>query len=185
MSHLGQQVVLVEVVVRSLGRFASTLQQSLKTGGICGSAPTYQTLLLLLLQVELLLTLEEFCGEEGVFEQPEADNSNSSTAAGGAAFAPLFANLLQLLYDGEIVEEAAVTSWAAEKEHADESEKLFLQKVSSGAAAEETRRGKAPVAQAFLPQQVTTQDCCTGVPAQTMPDAYGLCDTWNAQCPTH
>jgi translation initiation factor eIF-2B subunit epsilon len=69
--------------------------------------------------VELLLTLEEFCGTEGVFE---ADSS-------GTAFAPLFANLLQLLYDGEVVEEAAITSWAAEKEHADESEKLFLQKV--------------------------------------------------------
>lgn len=82
---------------------------------------------LLLLQVELLLTLEEFCGEEGVFEQPE-DSSN--TAAGGATFAPLFANILQLLYDGEIVEEAAITSWADEKEHADENEKVFLHKVS-------------------------------------------------------
>lgn len=79
--------------------------------------------------MELLLTLEEFCGEEGVFEQPEADNS-TSTSAGGAVFAPLFANLLQLLYDGEVVEEAAITSWAAEKEHADETEKVFLSKVS-------------------------------------------------------
>eukprot|EP00775_Hariotina_reticulata_P010863 gene10863-11017_t len=41
-------------------------------------------------QVELLLTLEEFCGDEG---------------------------------------EAAITSWAAEKEHADEDEKVFLHKV--------------------------------------------------------
>uniref|UniRef100_A0A383VLX2 Translation initiation factor eIF2B subunit epsilon n=1 Tax=Tetradesmus obliquus TaxID=3088 RepID=A0A383VLX2_TETOB len=72
-------------------------------------------------QVELLLTLEEFCGAEGVFE---ADSS-------GTAFAPLFANLLQLLYDGEVVEEAAITSWAAEKEHADEGEKLFLQKSAA------------------------------------------------------
>eukprot|EP00882_Tetradesmus_deserticola_P016891 GHRQ01018070.1.p2 GENE.GHRQ01018070.1~~GHRQ01018070.1.p2 ORF type:complete len:211 (+),score=112.40 GHRQ01018070.1:1228-1860(+) len=72
-------------------------------------------------QVELLLTLEEFCGAEGVFE---ADRS-------GTAFAPLFANLLQLLYDGEVVEEAAISSWAAEKEHADESEKVFLQKSAA------------------------------------------------------
>lgn len=77
----------------------------------------------------MLLTLEEFCGEEGVFEQPESADSSSSGAAGGAVFAPLFANLLQLLYDGEVVEEAAITNWAAEKEHADESEKVFLQKV--------------------------------------------------------
>eukprot|EP00878_Enallax_costatus_P018338 GHUV01019301.1.p1 GENE.GHUV01019301.1~~GHUV01019301.1.p1 ORF type:complete len:732 (+),score=248.43 GHUV01019301.1:153-2348(+) len=82
-------------------------------------------------QVELLLTLEEFCGEEGVFEQPEAADATSSAAAGGAVFAPLFANLLQLLYDGEVVEEAAITNWAAEKEHADESEKVFLQKSAA------------------------------------------------------
>lgn len=75
-------------------------------------------------QVELLLTLEEFCGAEGVFD----------TDSSGTAFAPLFANLLQLLYDGEVVEEAAITSWAAEKEHADEGEKLFLQKVRAAAA---------------------------------------------------
>jgi translation initiation factor eIF-2B subunit epsilon len=76
--------------------------------------------------VELLLTLEEFCGDEGVFESVAASSSSSSS---GAAFSPLFANLLQLLYDGDIVEEAAITSWAAEKEHADEEEKVFLHKV--------------------------------------------------------
>lgn len=80
-------------------------------------------------QVELLLTLEEFCSEEGVFESAAAAGSDNSS--GGASFAPLFANLLQLLYDGEIVEEGAITNWAAEKEHADDSEKVFLQKVQS------------------------------------------------------
>ncbi|KAF8069524.1 translation initiation factor eIF-2B subunit epsilon [Scenedesmus sp. PABB004] len=85
-------------------------------------------------QVELLLTLEEFCSEEGVFEAPEGGGAPSGAAAapsGGAAFAPLFANLLQLLYDGEVVEEAAVTSWAAEKEHADEADKVYLLKSAA------------------------------------------------------
>eukprot|EP00878_Enallax_costatus_P029908 GHUV01032476.1.p2 GENE.GHUV01032476.1~~GHUV01032476.1.p2 ORF type:complete len:149 (-),score=50.90 GHUV01032476.1:189-635(-) len=106
----------------------TTCARFLLTDCILVSAVSHSCMLVLL-QVELLLTLEEFCGEEGVFEQPEAADATSSAAAGGAVFAPLFANLLQLLYDGEVVEEAAITNWAAEKEHADESEKVFLQKV--------------------------------------------------------
>eukprot|EP00879_Flechtneria_rotunda_P013226 GHRR01013811.1.p1 GENE.GHRR01013811.1~~GHRR01013811.1.p1 ORF type:complete len:545 (+),score=210.68 GHRR01013811.1:1011-2645(+) len=88
-------------------------------------------------QVELLLTLEEYCSNEGVFEVDEPADEDSETnipaaaTVGGAAFAPVFANLLQLLYDNEVIEEAAITSWAAEKEHADESEKLFLQKSAA------------------------------------------------------
>jgi translation initiation factor eIF-2B subunit epsilon len=83
---------------------------------------------LLCVQVELLLTLEEFCDEEGVFEVKQPRKDTTSTA-GGAAFSPLFANLLQLLYDAEVVEEGAVTAWAAEKEHAPEEEKAYLRKV--------------------------------------------------------
>lgn len=93
----------------------------------CVSAHTHT------LQVELLLTMEEFCAEEGVFEPPEQQQSSQQQqqrSSSGAAFAPLFPNLLQRLYDAELVEEAAITAWAEEKQHADEDEKVFLNKVS-------------------------------------------------------
>lgn len=81
-------------------------------------------------QVELLLTMEEFCGEEGVFQlPPHLQGHQQGTGSSGAAFAPLFANLLQLLYDVDLVEEAAINAWAEEKQHADEDEKIFLNKV--------------------------------------------------------
>lgn len=78
--------------------------------------------------------MEEFCGEEGVFELPaqlqaKQQASASSSSSSGAAFAPLFANLLQLLYDVDLVDEAAINAWAQEKQHADEDEKVFLHKV--------------------------------------------------------
>lgn len=73
--------------------------------------------------MELLLTLEEFCAaDEGMFLAP-------ADGPGGAAFAPLFVNLLQLLYDAELVEEGAISKWAAEKEHADEDDKVYLRQV--------------------------------------------------------
>ena len=99
----------------------------------------------LVLQVELLLTMEEFCAEEGVFEPQEQQQQQQQGAApgeqqdassgGGAAFAPLFANLLQLLYDVDVLEEGAITAWAAEKEHADEEDKVFLRTALSGPIA--------------------------------------------------
>jgi hypothetical protein len=84
-------------------------------------------------QVELLLTMEEFCGEEGVFELPaQLAAKQQGSGSSGTAFAPLFANLLQLLYDVDLVEEAAINAWAEEKQHADEDEKVFLNKVRWG-----------------------------------------------------
>jgi hypothetical protein len=77
--------------------------------------------------------MEEFCGEEGVFELPaQLQAQQQGSGSSGTAFAPLFANLLQLLYDVDLVEEAAINSWAEEKQHADEEEKVFLNKVGGG-----------------------------------------------------
>jgi hypothetical protein len=74
--------------------------------------------------------MEEFCGEEGVFELPaQLAAKQQGSGSSGTAFAPLFANLLQLLYDADLVEEAAIYAWAEEKQHADEDEKVFLNKV--------------------------------------------------------
>lgn len=87
-------------------------------------------------QVELLLTMEEFCAEEGAFEPPQQQKKQKQGAdSSGVAFAPLFANLLQLLYDGDLLEEAAINAWAEEKQHADEDEKVFLNKVRTWGTA--------------------------------------------------
>ena len=72
-------------------------------------------------QVELLLTLEEWCGEEGQFHR---------AGARGAAFAPAFADLLHLLYDADILEEGAVLAWAGEKAHADAGDRAFLERAA-------------------------------------------------------
>lgn len=72
-------------------------------------------------QVELLLTFEEFCSAEGVFE---------GGGANGAAFAPLFAQVLKMLYDVDIVSEDAFMAWADEKAHADESERVYLNRAA-------------------------------------------------------
>jgi len=69
-------------------------------------------------QVDLLLTLEEFCGAEGYFSNER-----------GASFAPLFCKVLEILYDLDILSEEACLTWAGEKEHADEEDKLFLNKA--------------------------------------------------------
>lgn len=68
-------------------------------------------------QVELLLTLEEFCGEEGDFE---------GTGEKGVAFAAIFPQLLKLMYERDVIGEEALLAWAEEKTHADEEEKRFL-----------------------------------------------------------
>ena len=72
-------------------------------------------------QVELLLTLEEYCADEGVFE---------GAGEAGALFGPVFAQVLQQLYDADIVGEDAFSAWAGEKEHADEEDKVWLTKAA-------------------------------------------------------
>ena len=100
------------------------------------SVPTPHTL-----QVELLLTMEEFCGEEGVFElPPQLQAKQQGSGSSGTAFAPLFANLLQLLYDVDLVDESAINAWAEEKQHADEDEKVFLNKVGGAEGGQGGRR---------------------------------------------
>lgn len=69
-------------------------------------------------QVELVLTCEEYCGEEGEFAGEQ-----------GAPFALVFAPLLKELYDGEVVGEEALLAWADEKQHASQEERAFLNKV--------------------------------------------------------
>ena len=71
-------------------------------------------------QVELLLTLEEFCSAEGDYEL---------SGEHGAVFAHVFPQLLKTLYDLDIVSEEALQQWASEKELADEQEKVFLRKA--------------------------------------------------------
>ena len=63
-------------------------------------------------QVEVLLTLEECCSEEF------------------AALAPFFAQLLEVLYEEDVVEEGAILAWASEKEFAEEAEKVFVDRAA-------------------------------------------------------
>merc|ERR1719375_1299252 len=58
-------------------------------------------------QVELLLTLEEYC-------------------QGGGAFAEVFPQLLNQLYQADVLTEEAIFAWADEKQHAEEEEKKLL-----------------------------------------------------------
>lgn len=69
-------------------------------------------------QVEVLLTLEEFCGGEGEFE---------NTGEHGDLFESIFPQLLKVMYELDIISEHAILVWAEEKEHASEHEKKFLQ----------------------------------------------------------
>jgi len=69
-------------------------------------------------QVELLLTFEEYCSDDGVFH---AENGSMCTDA--------FCQVLQLLYDSDVISEEALLSWAEEKESAEESDKVFLHKA--------------------------------------------------------
>eukprot|EP00252_Welwitschia_mirabilis_P016124 TRINITY_DN3563_c0_g2_i1.p1 TRINITY_DN3563_c0_g2~~TRINITY_DN3563_c0_g2_i1.p1 ORF type:complete len:742 (-),score=186.19 TRINITY_DN3563_c0_g2_i1:165-2390(-) len=59
-------------------------------------------------EVEILLKFEEICMETG------------------KEFSPIFLQVLNILYDEEIVSEDAILSWASEKEGADDSDKIFL-----------------------------------------------------------
>jgi translation initiation factor eIF-2B subunit epsilon len=96
----------LELLKRSLGslkRWTSLLQKFLKNEDD---------------QVEVLLTLEEFCGGEGEFE---------NTGEHGSLFEKIFPQLLKVMYELEIVSEQALLVWAEEKEHATEHEKRFLE----------------------------------------------------------
>ncbi|KAG6557805.1 hypothetical protein Mapa_000572 [Marchantia paleacea] len=59
-------------------------------------------------EMEVLLVFEEICIE---------DNKE---------FAPIFASVLQELYDKDVISEEAIIAWASEKQQADESDKVFV-----------------------------------------------------------
>ena len=69
-------------------------------------------------QVELLLTFEEYCSDDGIFH-----------AENGSMCANAFCQVLQLLYDADIISEEAILAWAEEKGNAEESDKVFLEKA--------------------------------------------------------
>ncbi|CAG9467533.1 unnamed protein product [Pedinophyceae sp. YPF-701] len=73
-------------------------------------------------QVDLLLTLEEFCSEEGVF---------SGTGEYGAALGGVFQEILQLLYSTDVVSEDALLAWADEKAQATEDERVWLNRAGA------------------------------------------------------
>ncbi|KAK6232830.1 hypothetical protein SCA6_002903 [Theobroma cacao] len=62
-------------------------------------------------EIEVILKFEEICLESA------------------KEFSPLFAQILHLLYDKDILEEDAILRWADEKEGADESDKVFVQRA--------------------------------------------------------
>ncbi|KAG2662451.1 hypothetical protein PVAP13_1KG538800 [Panicum virgatum] len=59
-------------------------------------------------EMEILLKFEEMCQETT------------------KEFSPLFSEILPILYDKDVVSEDAIMRWAEEKEHADESDKVFV-----------------------------------------------------------
>lgn len=59
-------------------------------------------------EIEVILKFEEMCLESG------------------KEFSPLFAQILHLMYDKDILQEESILGWAAEKEEAEESDKIFL-----------------------------------------------------------
>ncbi|XRB22198.1 translation initiation factor eIF-2B subunit epsilon [Pseudoscourfieldia marina] len=68
-------------------------------------------------QVELLLTLEEFCGEEEDFQGMH-----------GALYAPIFPDVLKEMYGADVLTERAILKWAEEKRGADEEDLVFVKK---------------------------------------------------------
>ncbi|CAI5483388.1 unnamed protein product [Closterium sp. Yama58-4] len=64
-------------------------------------------------EVEVLLTFEEVCNE------------------GRPELAPIFVNVLEALYDRDIVSEEAVMAWADEKQFADAADKVFVERSAA------------------------------------------------------
>ena len=66
-------------------------------------------------QVEMLLTLEDYCAEDEVFR-----------GMNGGLLVPAFAKILHMLYDVDVLSEVSVLAWAEEKAHASEEDRRFL-----------------------------------------------------------
>nr|DAD27618.1 TPA_asm: hypothetical protein HUJ06_029086 [Nelumbo nucifera] len=64
-------------------------------------------------EIEVIMKFEEMCLESA------------------KEFSPLFAQILHLLYDKDILQEEAILSWASEKEGADESDKIFVKQAET------------------------------------------------------
>ncbi|XP_059652622.1 uncharacterized protein LOC132299815 [Cornus florida] len=62
-------------------------------------------------EIEVIMKFEEMCLESA------------------KEFSPLFVQILHLLYDKDILQEEAILNWAAEKEGADESDKVFVRQA--------------------------------------------------------
>ncbi|KAL3838343.1 hypothetical protein ACJIZ3_022934 [Penstemon smallii] len=63
-------------------------------------------------EIEVILKFEEMCLEESTKE-----------------LSPLFMQILNLLYNNDILQEEAILNWASEKEEADEADKHFLKQA--------------------------------------------------------
>ena len=93
---------LLKRAMSTLKRWASLLQKFLKNEDD---------------QVEVLLTLEEFCSGEGDFEE---------SGEKGTTFVHIFPQMLKVMYELDILTEEALFVWAEEKALASEQEKKFL-----------------------------------------------------------
>lgn len=70
-------------------------------------------------QVELLLTLEDYCSADAGFE-----------GRAGPRFVPIFAETLKLLYDADAVSERALLAWADEKAGAAPAERAYAERAA-------------------------------------------------------
>merc|ERR1712113_798835 len=66
-------------------------------------------------EVELLLTFEEMCQEEGVFQN-----------SGGSAYVQVFQHTLKMLYDCDVLSEEGILSWADQKKNACKEDRRFV-----------------------------------------------------------
>lgn len=65
------------------------------------------------MQIELLLTLEEYCAGDGAF-----------SGESGHLYTPIFSHILMLLYETEIIQESAFLTWESEKQDDEEDDKV-------------------------------------------------------------
>ncbi len=70
------------------------------------------------LSLSLCVLLCRYCSDEGVFH-----------AEKGSLCANAFCQVMQLLYDSDVVSEEAILAWAEEKGSAEEDDKVFLEKA--------------------------------------------------------